>query len=74
MSIANSIGHGDKVTIIDRFGVKHTGKAVMRSSFPDSWVLNMGGAHGTPALASSKNIVKVVKAKPSKRTGGLRIL
>jgi putative sterol carrier protein len=39
---------GDRVTIRDRFGHEHTGRAVMRSSH-GGWVLNMGGAHGTGA-------------------------
>ena len=61
-SIVNAIAHGDKVTIIDRFGKEHTGKAVMRSSH-GGWVLNMGGAHGTPGLADERNIVRVRKSK-----------
>jgi hypothetical protein len=48
---------GSKVTIIDRFGKEHTGKAVMLG--PAGWVLNMGGKYGTPAIASPKNIKKV---------------
>ncbi len=52
---------GDRVYIKDRFGAVRSGKAVMRG--PAGWVLNMGGAHGTPAVADEKNIVKVVKAK-----------
>jgi hypothetical protein len=64
--LVDSISHGDRVTIIDRFGQKHTGKAVMRSS-AGGWVLNMGGAHGTPGLADDSNVVKVVKGK--KQTG-----
>ena len=48
---------GDRVTIVDRFGKQRTGRAVMRG--PYGWVLNMGGAHGTPAIATNENIVSV---------------
>ncbi len=33
---------------------------------PHGWVLNMGGAHGTPAVADDRNIVKVKPAKASR--------
>lgn len=56
-----SIGPGDRVTIINRFGQEHSGKAVMKG--PAGWVLNMGGPHGTPAIADERNVVKVKKAK-----------
>lgn len=59
--LVDSIRRGDKVTILDRFGKEQTGKAVMMG--PAGWVLNMGGAHGRPGIASEKNIVKVKKAK-----------
>lgn len=55
------IQHGDRVTIVNRFGQEHTGRAVMRG--PSGWVLNMGGKHGTPGIATESNIVKVRKAK-----------
>ena len=48
---------GDRVTISDRFGEHHTGRAVMRG--PAGWVLNMGGPHGTPAIADVQNIVSL---------------
>lgn len=51
----------DKVTIVDRFGTQRTGRAVMRG--PHGWVLNMGGRHGTPAIATHDNTVKVVCGK-----------
>lgn len=55
-----TISHGDRVTIVDRFGTKRTGQAVMFG--PAGWVLNMGGRYGTPAVANENNIVKIVKA------------
>lgn len=55
------IRHGDRVTIVDRFGKNHTGRATLLG--PAGWVLNMGGRHGTPAIANEKNIVKVGYAK-----------
>lgn len=48
---------GDRVTIVDRFGTQRTGRAIMRG--PHGWVLNMGGKHGTPAVATDENIVSV---------------
>lgn len=53
---------GDRVTIVNRFGQKSTGRAVMRSTH-GGWVLNMGGRYGTPAVADSHNIVSVKKAR-----------
>ena len=58
---------GDTVWILSRFGVEHKGKAVMRSSMPDTWVLNMGGRHGRPGLASDKNVTRVIKPKKDRR-------
>ena len=55
--IMEAIRPGDRVTIENRFGQKSTGRAVMRGDY--GWVLNMGGKHGTPAIADEKNIVKV---------------
>lgn len=61
-SIVDAIRAGDRVTIVDRFGQQRTGRAVMRG--PAGWVLNMGGRHGTPGIASDDNITKV---SPKKR-------
>jgi hypothetical protein len=63
MSFVATIRAGDRVTIRDRFGKERTGRAVMRSSH-GGWVLNMGGAHGTPGLADDSNIVSVKTPKP----------
>lgn len=61
---------GDRVTIVDRFGTQRTGRAVMRG--PHGWVLNMGGKHGTPAVAADENIVSVkspgLKGHATKKT------
>ncbi len=57
-NLIEMIRPGDRVTIVNQFGQKHTGRAVMRSS-SGGWVLNMGGPHGTPAIADERNIVKV---------------
>lgn len=67
--LVDSIGPGDRVTILVPAGIgrggqewkQKTGRAVMRG--PHGWVLNMGGAHGTPGIAGESNTVKVVKAK-----------
>lgn len=61
-SILDAIRRGDRVTIVNRFGQERTGTAQLRG--PHGWVLNMGGPHGTPAVADDNNIVKV---KPARR-------
>jgi hypothetical protein len=67
------IGPGDRVTIVNRFGQKSTGRAVMLG--PAGWVLNMGGRYGTPAIANEENITKVSKARgPRKDSLALRRL
>src|SRR5208337_2565750 len=54
-----------------RFGKERTGRAVMRSSH-GGWVLNMGGAHGTPGLADDSNITSVKTPKAKTGHAGLR--
>ena len=56
-SLVDTISAGSRVTIVDRFGKQRTGRAIMRG--PYGWVLNMGGKHGTPAIASADNVVSV---------------
>lgn len=60
----DQIQHGSRVTIVNRFGQQSTGTAVMRSSQPYTWVLNMGGSHGTPGIATADNVVKVTTRNP----------
>lgn len=60
MKLINLIRIGDKVTIVNRFGQQHSGRAVMHG--PHGWVLNMGGKHGTPAIATEENITRVIKS------------
>lgn len=60
-TILDAIRSGDRVRIVDRFGKERTGRAVMRG--PHGWVLNMGGPHGTPAVATAENITKVLPRK-----------
>ncbi len=57
LNLLDAIRAGDRVTIANRFGQNRTGRAVMRG--PAGWVLNMGGPHGTPAIAELENIVAV---------------
>lgn len=56
--ICRAIRPGDRVTILNRYDQRRTGRAVMRSA-TGGWVLNMGGPHGTPGLADNSNIVGV---------------
>ena len=46
---------GDRVTIVNHFDQERTGRAVMLG--PAGWVLNMGGKHGTPGIATVENTV-----------------
>lgn len=71
-SVLNAIRAGDRVTIRDRFGKERTGKAVM--SGPHGWVLNMGGAHGTPGIATDENITKVKPGKAPRENPDLLVL
>ncbi len=57
----DAIRYDDRVTIVNRFGQQSTGRAVIEGPF--GWVLNMGGPHGTPAIATDENIVKVEPAR-----------
>jgi hypothetical protein len=67
-AVLDSISFDDKVTIMVPAGVGRegpeykakTGRARIKSEH--GWALNMGGAHGTPGVATERNIVKV---KPS---------
>lgn len=71
MSLVAAAKPGDRVVILDRFGVEHAGRCVMK--FPSHLVLNMGGAHGKPGVADDSNIVRIVakKAKAVAMPGGL---
>jgi peptidoglycan hydrolase-like protein with peptidoglycan-binding domain len=55
------IGPGDRVTILTPHGQERSGRVVMRG--PAGWVLNLGGAHGTPGIAHEGNVVKVRKQR-----------
>lgn len=65
----NSIRVGDTVTMLVHAGIgRHgpekkpaTGRAVMRG--PAGWVLNMGGAHGTPGVCTPDNFVSIARVK-----------
>jgi hypothetical protein len=52
---------GDRVTILTPQGQERSGRCVLK--YPDRAVLNLGGAHGTPGVATARNIVRVKKAK-----------
>jgi hypothetical protein len=52
-----SIRRGSRVTIVTPHGQNRIGTAVMQG--PHGWVLNLGGAHGTPGIASPENTVRV---------------
>ncbi len=64
---AESIRPGDRVEILIYAGMGRngpewtpkTGRAVMLG--PAGWVLNMGGRHGTPGIATDKSFVRIVR-------------
>jgi hypothetical protein len=58
----DKIQNGSRVTIVNRFYQSRTGRAIMLG--PAGWVLNMGGRHGTPGIATPENVVKVTTKKP----------
>lgn len=60
-SILDTIGFGDSVTIRTAHGSEVRGRATIRG--PHGWVLNTGGAHGTPRVATATNIVNVKRRK-----------
>lgn len=67
--LVDDIRAGDRVTIVDRHGQQRTGRAVMKG--PHGWVLNMGGKHGTPGIASDANVTSVRKGKRGGQLGAV---
>jgi len=63
-ALLDVIRAGDRVIIVDRFGVQRSGRAVMRG--PAGWVLNMGGRYGTPGIATHENTTRVRKPRARK--------
>lgn len=55
-----SIRVGTRVAIQTPHGGLLEGRAVMRG--PAGWVLNLGGPHGTPGIATESNVVWVTGA------------
>lgn len=60
-SLFDQIEVNDRVIITTPHGQNRTGRVVMRG--PAGWVLNLGGQHGTPGIASPSNVVSVRKAR-----------
>ena len=46
---------GDRIQYVDPRGGVRTGRVVMRSPTICGWVVNTGGAHGTPGLVDVSN-------------------
>ena len=69
-----TIQHGDRVTILVPAGIgrngqewsPRTGRAVFISA-NGGWVLNMGGPHGTPGIATAENTVKIERRRGRSR-------
>lgn len=57
---------GDRVTFLDRFNQRRTGRVVF--AFPSHLTLNMGGRYGTPAVVHYGDVVKV---QPRRNPPGL---
>lgn len=65
---------GDRITFEFRAGhrtVRGTGTVVMASGSGDGWVLNMGGAHGTPQVIRHEHVVRVTRPKRRPPASGL---
>jgi hypothetical protein len=62
MTLIDAVRPGDRVTILTRHGSMLSGRAVMPCS-AGGWVLNGGGRHGTPLIATAENTMKVRKAR-----------
>jgi len=61
--LAATIEPGDTVHILTTHGNILKGRAVMKSrGLKNTWVINTGGEHGTPKIASEENIVDVIKS------------
>lgn len=58
-SLCDYIRPGDRVTILTPQNQNVTGRAVMRNRQQGCWVLNLGGPHGRPGIASEENIVSI---------------
>lgn len=60
---------GSRVTVRTPRGQEVTGTAAMKSSEGGRprWVLNTGGAHGSTAIASMKNTIRVAPPKGAYR-------
>lgn len=58
-SLCDYIRPGDRVTIVTQHGQNVTGRATMRNRQAGCWVLNAGGPHGRPVIASEENIVSI---------------
>ena len=59
---------GDRVTIVNRFGQERAGRATIHNRQQDLWVLNMGGPHGTPGIATRENVTRVSTGKKNPAT------
>lgn len=57
--VLQSIEPGDRVTIRNAQGREHSGRAQL--VYDTHTVLDGGGAHGTPLIATASNIVRVTK-------------
>lgn len=64
-ALMRNVRAGDRVTIETPHGQRRTGRAVMVG--PAGWVLDMGGPHGTRAIADAFNIVRITRAKGEKK-------
>ena len=54
---------GDTVSFRTPQNQTRSGRVVMRGSLPDSFVLNCGGRHGTPAVVSPANFVSASRRR-----------
>lgn len=59
--VVDTIRFGDRITIVNRFGQRRRGRAVMRGSH--GWVISLDTKYGSPAIANDANIVRIERKR-----------
>jgi hypothetical protein len=52
---------GRRVVYRSYHGSTLRGRVVMRSSYPDAWVVNLGGRYGTPGILTRDTFIRFGK-------------
>lgn len=65
-----TIGPGSRVTFRTYHGSRMSGRIVMRAADGESWVVNTGGSHGTPAVVHPDQFISVTRRRESHQFPG----